>query len=231
MARLRAERLAAAGFGPPVHGLRDGFLAYEVLDGLPNTSADVDAQWIQAIARYLAFVSTAFPSDSPTSPESLEEMMRANVRHTLGHDAAARRVDRLTLPLVNPVWGDARMLPHEWVRGAAGLWKTDGVEHATDHFYPGSTDIAWDLAGAIAELRLSAGARAALIESYARASGDDPRARLPAYEVAYLAYRAAYATVAQAALTGSSEQEGFALLASRYRRDLVRALGRRPTRA
>ena len=42
------------------------------------------------------------------------------------------------------------LAPHEWLRLDDGnVRKTDAIAHGDDHLFPGPTDIAWDLAGAI----------------------------------------------------------------------------------
>src|SRR5436853_406434 len=55
----------------------------------------------------------------------------------------------------NMIVVDGRMNPHEWLGTADGrLLKTDGATHGDDHFFPGPTDIAWDIAGAAVEWNL-----------------------------------------------------------------------------
>src|SRR5207302_4552914 len=63
--------------------------------------------------------------------------------------------DPALLATKNPVLVDGRMQPHEWIRSKDGtIIKVDGCTHGDDHFFPGPTDIAWDLAGAIVEWSL-----------------------------------------------------------------------------
>ena len=51
---------------------------------------------------------------------------------------------------------------------------------------PGPVDVAWDLVGAVVEWELGGATREALLERYARISGDrGVRGRLPAYVRAY----------------------------------------------
>jgi hypothetical protein len=104
------------------------------------------------------------------------------------------------------------MLAHEWIRTADGWRKVDALDHGDDHFFPGHPqDPAWDLAGAIVELSLAPTAAAALVERYRRLSGDAAiAARLPAFRVAYLAFRAGYASIAADTLAGSDDGARFA---------------------
>jgi hypothetical protein len=64
---------------------------------------------------------------------------------------------------------DGRMLPHEWLITEAGYKKTDALDHHDDHFFPGAQDIAWDLAGAAVEFRMSPDA---LVDRYLREQRD-----------------------------------------------------------
>lgn len=167
----RARRLAEAGFGPPVEGLDDGFMAMRFLPGRAAPTAET-------IARYLAFIRREFTV--PGDPEPLDEMIRVNVEEGLGASV------RLHTPAATPVCLDARMLRHEW----AGNLKTDGAEHHQDHFYPGAQDIAWDLAAAQIECGVDP------VPHYERLTGDRAAARLPYYRVAWLAFRLGYASLA-----------------------------------
>ena len=86
------------------------------------------------------------------------------------------------------------------------MFKTDAADHSDDHFFPGPTDIAWDLAGAIVEWDLPRQAADYLLERYRRASGDDPESRMPGYLLAYTVFRMGYCKMAAAAV-GISEEE------------------------
>ena len=93
---------------------------------------------------------------------------------------------------------DGRMLPHEWIATPTGYLKTDALDHGDNHFYPGPTDIAWDLAGAICEFDLNDQEREFLIDNYVQRSADrSVRERLPFFTAAYLAFRIGYATMNQ----------------------------------
>jgi hypothetical protein len=124
---------------------------------------------------------------------------------------------------------DGRLLPHEWIVTGSELVKADAFDHHCGDFFPGTCDIAWDLAGASLEWELSADGNRYLMEHYRRLSNDATiDRRLPFYRFAYLGYRLGYATVARDTLRQSSDGWRFALLAQQYaarlRRDIDRII-------
>jgi hypothetical protein len=130
-----------------------------------------------------------------------------------------------TLTIVRPAIVDGRMAPHEWLRRPDGpTLKSDAIAHGDDHFFPGPTDIAWDLAGAITEWRLDDAAGAFLVETYARLSGDDVGARLADWVVAYAAFRGAMTTLAYECSPSERERERLAADLARYRETLSRSI-------
>ena len=216
-----AERLAAAGHGPRVLGLRRGFLATAEHDGRPLTRADLTPDLLDTMAGYLAWRRRELPGTRSVSLEALRDMIGHNVRVALGEDAATRALGmaRLTPELESaPVVAiDGRMQPHEWVRGAAGLIKTDGHAHGDDHFLPGAQDIAWDVAGACVEWALAPEARTRFIDAYAAAAGDAGiRDRLRFHELAYLAFRLGYTTLGARGLGEHPDAAGLGRAADGY---------------
>jgi hypothetical protein len=141
-------------------------------------------------------------------------MLRVNLREEFGFDEEPE-----TTEIVFPVISDARLMPHEWLRDRAGrLWKTDAASHGDDHFYPGPTDIAWDLAGAIVEWRMREHTAEAFLGRYRWLSGDDARARLPFFLRAYCAFRVGFCRMAAGACP--EERERLTQAAEYYRRSL-----------
>ena len=107
------------------------------------------------------------------------------------------------------VIGDGRILPHEWVRLPDGnVMKVAATSHGADHFLPGPTDIAWDVPGAIVEWDLRDGAREQLITRYAQHAGDHIAPRLPAYVIAYAAFRFGCMRMASSALAARRDHDG-----------------------
>src|SRR5262249_22405284 len=183
----------------PAREESDGFVSYPFLSGRPMTTADLSARMLARMAAYCAFRAEAF-SVPGVDLEPLREMAEHNLRE-LGCDLS------VALELERPVIADGRMQPHEWILRPEGIViKTDGASHGDDHFYPGPTDVAWDLAGAIVEWRMSDEQSGQLLRDYQRESGDDARGRIVAFIRPYAAFRCAYCRRAANAMTGSPEQ-------------------------
>lgn len=210
----RARALHEAGFGLPAEDAGDGFLVTPWIDSAPLRAESLTTALIHRLSDYCAFRSSAFPSDGHRASD-LELMLRKNALVTLGRDLGPR----VDLPLRRPVIADARMMPHEWIDAPGGLpLKVDAIAHGDDHLFPGPVDVAWDLAGAIVEWRMSASARRLFLDGYCRASGDHAESRLPAYLYAYTLFRLAW-TIAAAASSpieagrlGAAEQRYRAVL-------------------
>jgi hypothetical protein len=205
----RENTIAVAGFGLGAQSEPYGFASYPWITGRPMAAADLSHPELERMAAYCAFRCDAFPGE-PTDPEALQRMAEHNL-HEL----------KLELPVelraARPVVADGRMQPHEWLRAADGqILKTDSGSHGDDHFFPGVTDIAWDLAGAIVEWRMNAEQVESFLELYRRASGDDASSRIGGFVTAYAAFRSAYCMMAADALQGSDEQARLENAAAQY---------------
>ena len=226
----RAVRLADAGVGPYPTAFADGFIALPWVEGSPATpAAPRDPAFRRAVARYLAARHRALRTGTAVPVEPIAEMLECNAREALGGRdaglaAALRRLERL--PPREAVVPDARLEFHEWVTSVDGYVKVDALDHGDGLRLPGPTDPAWDLAGAVVELALDAGAAAELAARYAAATGARARETIDALA----AYRAPYAAWRLAdALLSSQEVEGedrarFRRRARRYRNALEAAL-------
>jgi hypothetical protein len=219
-AEARALEMAADGFGPEGPVLRDGFLCYPLLPGLPVAQAPADPALIAHVARYLAWIATASPAE-PAPLDALRHMTLHNAEEALG-TGAARRL-RARLPSLEALgagrfaWLDGRHLPQEWLRSTAGFRKVDATDHGDDDFFPGPADIAWDVAAAALELAPDLEARHALVARYRALSGDrDIGRRVPAWAAAYLAWRIGYTTLAAETLGASPDGDRFARERERY---------------
>ena len=107
-----------------------------------------------------------------------------------------------------PVLTDGRMQPHEWIRGTDGrIVKLDPYTHGDDHFFPGPTDIAWDLAGAIVEWSLDAAAAEFFLSEFRRVSGLDRRKAIRVFSLAYTVFRVAYWKMALSTVAASAEEQ------------------------
>lgn len=218
-ARLaRARALADAGFSSPPSSLTHGFLTLKLVPGTPLARGEVDAELLDRMAQYLAWLRSRF---------SLPDGSRTDLTGMIGVNLAEHGLEwrprKPSQPDAEPpVAVDGRMLPHEWLRTSRGYLKTDALDHHDDHFYPGAVDIAWDLAAAAVEFGMPPAARQTLVERYRRASGDRTIAtRLPHYTVAYLAARLGYVSLAAEGLRGTRDGEGFDRQRRRYRAALV----------
>ncbi|HSE49361.1 MAG TPA: hypothetical protein VLA96_09165, partial [Terriglobales bacterium] len=201
----RARALAEEGFSPAVERAGDGFAAYEFVPGGPMRAEGLDQDVIRRMAEYCAARARLFPADEG-STGALAEMVAVNSREGLGREASAELV------VERPVIADGKMQPHEWIREGGKVWKTDGASHGDDHFFPGPTDIAWDLAGASVEWEMDAATEEELLAEYRRASGDDARGRIVGWKTAYVLFRLGYCEMA-----ASAGEEGMREEAERYR--------------
>jgi hypothetical protein len=211
-ALARAQVLHEAGFGPRSEGASHGFLITPWIDGAPLRPESLTTALLHRLSAYCAFRASAFPAEGHHAGD-LELMIRKNALVALGRELGPR----VDLPLGRPVIADARMMPHEWIAapGAPPL-KMDGLAHGDDHLFPGPVDVAWDLAGAIVEWRMSASARRVFLDGYHRASGDGCESRLPAYLYAYTLFRLAW-TIAAGASAPSEEAPRLGAAEQRYR--------------
>jgi hypothetical protein len=199
--RSRSELLAAHAWGPENSSAGDGFSVSPWVEGI--RSAAVDRQTLVQLAQYCAFRAEHFACE-PNSLAQVEEMASVNLERALG---ISRNV---SLPIERAVIADARMMPHEWIRiSPERMLKVDAASHGDDHFYPGPTDIAWDLAGAISEWKLDGEASELLVSEYERISGDGVKARLPEYLIAYCAFRLAFTSSAAISVNDAEEQRRF----------------------
>lgn len=159
----RARALAGAGFSPEPAGLCYGFLVERWVDGVPLDRAPLGREdFLAELGSYLGFRAREFPVGECGAPlGALAEMARYNTREALGEPAAAALAARLAFAAeleaaVVPVHVDGRLHQWEWlVAGNGRPIKTDAVDHSCAHDLIGCQDIAWDVAGAIAEYALS----------------------------------------------------------------------------
>ncbi len=218
----RYQNLAEAELGPRADGGVEGFAEFWMEGG----AAFVVPRWNEKaelfMVRYLDGRIRLCAADAVEAEDNLVDlnrMVRFNTKELTGeeYDAALR--------IEFPVYADNRMAPHKFMRTPYGMRKLDGAVHGDDHFFPGPCDIAWDIAGVIAEWRLSVDARARLLRSYSELSGDMfIRSRLRDWTIAYLAFRCGYCLMGANANQGTSEGERLMRDASRYHEQLLEEL-------
>lgn len=211
----RAQALASAGWGPGLAEPRldHGWIFYQCERAAP-LRGDLSG-WCEFAGRYLAWVASEYVLGRHQSPSpQLRGMLHANLAWL------AKRAAPPDPPPGPRIALDGRMLACEWGRTRRGLVKFDGTDHGDDPFFPGSADIAWDLAAIEVEFGRAPGA--AVRRAYCRASGETAAALLPRlawHRLAYAAFRSSFCRLA-AAHTHAPDQQQFARLAQRYRRYL-----------
>ena len=136
-----------AGFGARVDAAGDGMSRYEFVPGRAFDCSALSTLVLDRIAEYCVFRIGEFSSDAADG--QFEEMVRFNLSQETGRDwplgAESFRTDHCVI-------ADGRMAPHEWIRCRDDrVIKVDASQHGDDHFFPGPTDIEWDLAGAIVD--------------------------------------------------------------------------------
>jgi len=205
----RESATAAAGFGPDPRAESHGFVSYPRIEGRPMLATDISESILARMAAYCAFRAQVFRTDM-VDLRTLQQMAEHNLQELRFDFSPALELER-------PALVDGRMQPHEWILTADGqMLKTDSGIHGDDHFLPGATDIAWDLAGAIIEWRMDARHTEAFLKMYHRASGDDARKRIDGYLKAYTVFRCAWCLMAANAVQGSKEQERLEQAAGDY---------------
>jgi hypothetical protein len=216
--RQRSQILANHGWGPQISSAGDGFSACEWLSGARLKSANREV--VTHLARYCSFRSEYLTSPAVSGTE-LEHMAQINLERALGVSR------QLKLPVERPVIADARMMPYEWILPNDGrLRKLDAADHGDNHFFPGPTDIAWDLAGAIVEWKLNAEAANLLLNEYRQISGDAVEKRLPDYLIAYSCFRMAFVQSAANSISEPGEESRLLQEATRYKTAALKLLER-----
>lgn len=212
----REQCVAAAGFGPAVQSGSDGFYSYPLLDAEPMRPGHLSAAVLERLAAYCAFRAREFAVSS-AGMEPLQQMAEHNLQQ-LKFDLP------LQLRIEHPVIADGRMQPHEWLLTRDGqMLKTDSGSHGDDHFFPGPSDIAWDLAGTVVEWQMSPDDTEAFLEMYSRLSGDAAEERIGDYLIAYGVFRCAWCLMAANAMEDRREQERLKNASAMYRTRFMEA--------
>ncbi len=209
----RACVLAEAGYSPRPQWFVEGFIAFDFVPASPCTQYSLDR-----LAAYIAFRRNTFPARRSIEFDQMVEMIAFNA----GVDLSEFRSEFNDRPACAI---DGRMLPHEWITTGSGWLKTDSVDHCCNHFFPGYADVAWDLAGTCVEFQLSPEERSSLIGKYQSLTADCVSDGLiHFYEVAYLAFRLGYVSLAAQSTSGTPEEHRFQELETTYKGQLEAAL-------
>lgn len=210
----REQEIADAGFAVQLRREPNGFASCDWLRGRPMRPSDLNEASIRSLAGYCAFRAGAFAADV-CDLNSLQQMTDYNLQQLSVPASSALRLER-------PVIADGRMQPQEWLLMPDGeMLKTDSGSHGDDHFFPGPTDIAWDLAGAIVEWQMDEAKADAFLDRYTRLSGDHAEDRIKDFICAYSAFRTAYCLMAANALSRTEEERRLIVAADWYRANLT----------
>jgi hypothetical protein len=213
--RERYARVAEAGYGPSCESAGSGFTQFPMIKG--SLAQCVTRELVERAADYCAFRAQELAAEVALN-SALEEMARVNVERELGCGIG----NDFRLEIARPVLADGKMSLHEWLDPEDGgpTLKLDSAAHGDDHFFPGPTDIAWDLAGTIIEWQMDQSAADEFLARYERLTNDRVRARLRSYEIAYAAFRMGYSKMAAAAMSGQEEESRLRREYHRYRERL-----------
>ena len=202
--RARAFQLADAGFGPSVCEAEDGFLSYSLVKGKALQSEDANSRVVDRIAQYCAFRYSEFSSAAPSGIQQLRQMLEFNVGQEFGITLSLHEDDFCD---GRAVITDGSMHPHEWIAARSGrIIKVDGVDHGDNHFFPGPCDIAWDLAGACVEWKMSGATTEYLLNRFRIESGLDVSPRFDLYRLTYLVFRLGFCKMGISTVVGSPEE-------------------------
>lgn len=211
----RARQVATAGFGPMPREFTQGFSVYPMLKGRSLSPADLTPTIVDRMADYCAFRAHEFRTNEHQNTADLETMVRFNVAEEFGYELPLQAGSLFT---ESPIHADGRMLPHEWIELPTGEYqKADAASHGDDHFFPGPTDIAWDLAGAMVEWNMPPSAQERFVSRYKTVSGDDPSKRIASFVLAYTVFRCGYCLMAAEAVRGSGDEHRLLMAHDRYR--------------
>lgn len=222
----RAVALADAGFTPRPIAIEDGFLVSDFASGRPVAGADMRPELLDRMSAYLIHLARHYSQVTPAPYDELCEMIELNVREGLGERNFSLERFKGAVRGASTVEIDGRMLPHEWMECENGFLKTDATDHNADHFFPGCQDIAWDVAGTLAEFDWNDDAKQYFINRIA-SHDRSIRSRLSFYAIAYLSYRLGYSKMAADVLCGSPDGARFSALKERYMNMLKRCADER----
>lgn len=226
-----ARTLECDGLVPEPVGLVHGFIVERWLgDALPLGPGE---QPIAEVGLYIGARARVLPASagSGASAGKILEMARRNLSLEFGDERALAldrwqsRTEELERKIVR-VRTDNRLDRCEWLRTSSDrLIKSDAVDHHRAHDLIGCQDVAWDCAGAIAELDLDQYEAARLVADVAQWSGFDVDPELlQFYRIAYLAFRLGQMRLGATMVGDPSEQHRLELRGNLYRLQLQHLL-------
>lgn len=216
--RDRATAIHDSRYGPKPQDAGDGLSSYGFVSGEPLTRLDVSNDLLEHFARYCAFRLHEFKG-LPTNDDLLRQMVHHNFCQETGR---AMEIPEEALQTEHPTIADGRMQPHKWIRTRDGVLKVDGAMHGCDHFLPGPTDIAWDLAGVIIEWNMGLDAQQHFFSAFQKQCQYDT-GKLPWFLLAYATFRVGYCKMAGNATQDPAEKARFCKAHLYYRDKMLEA--------
>ncbi|HEX3019488.1 MAG TPA: hypothetical protein VHP36_04270 [Chitinispirillaceae bacterium] len=216
---LRADKISSMGYSPVVKKLSSGFAVMEYVPGKIVRKSDVDEKMIEFVKDYLMFINKSLSVPLQVSFDQMLEMIFVNIEEGLGGKwyKKSDRLKRLPCSLYEDgvVSIDGHMMPHDFLITENGIIKVDHIEHHNDQFFHGPQNICWDIAGFFMEFELDRNRRNHFLQYF---SIMDPFIiqRQSFFNVAYLAYRLGYVTLAADYLRGGTDGIGFEHLKEKY---------------
>lgn len=222
-----AETLASAGFYPRPIGLRHGFIAerWHADARAPDPFGPDRPRLLERLGDYLGFRARRCPADpgSGASAEQLLAMLSHNLAEEFGEEA--RDVARRWRPHLAGIASrtrrtrtDNRLHPWEWLLLRDGsILKSDALDHHAGHDLVGCQDVAWDVAGAYVEARLSYSEQQDVIARVERACAHPvDRLHVRFATLAYSAFQLGYYREAASSAAESGERALLSSAAERY---------------
>lgn len=218
--RARTQLLYEEDFTPQHANAGEGISKYHFVEGVPLRRVDLSKDILDRIAEYCLFRANAFGTNGVDSKQ-LKQMTEFNFSQETGRTLES---SMLNLETDVPVVSDNRMHPHEWIRSKTGhVLKVDASQHGDDHFFPGPTDITWDLAGAIIEWNMDPASAIYLLDRFHHCSGYDASPKVQSYLIAYSAFRMAYCEMAGNSVSDGGEQRRLQASHQYYRTRMISA--------
>lgn len=215
----RAQKIAQMGFTPSVDQFFNGFAVIRFVEGKVLKASDLDESMIDFVKEYLLYIQKTMGASLQVSYDQMLEMIYANVKEGLG-EGWCRCLEKLS-PHTSSLYEEAavaidgHMMPHEFLKTDTGIVKVDHIEHHCDQFFHGVQNICWDMAGFLVEFELDKRKREHFLENFT-STDSYVFQRQQFFNVAYLAFRLGYVTLAADSLKGEPDAEGFEKLKKKY---------------
>jgi hypothetical protein len=215
----RAHKLAEMWFTPSIDQLSNGFAVMRFVEGKALKASDLDESLIDFVKKYLLFIQKTMGASLQVSYDQMLEMIYTNVKEGLG-ESWCRCLEKFTpetsaLYEESAVAIDGHMMPHDFLKTGGRFVKVDHIEHHSDQFFHGVQNICWDIAGFCIEFELDRRKREHFLESFTSIDSFVYK-RQQFFNIAYLAFRLGYVSLAADSLKGETDAERFEKLRKKY---------------